>query len=60
LSPAGNCAEVIAAADQSKITVARIDTLDDAQNAVEGFAAGDTSALKACPAGDSTNEKGKQ
>ncbi|GAA0034927.1 PDZ domain-containing protein [Brevibacterium metallidurans] len=60
LSPAGNCAEVIAAADQSKITVARIDTLDDAQNAVEGFAAGDTSALKTCPAGETTNEKGKQ
>ena len=61
LSPADNCAEVIAAADQSKITVARIDTLDDARNAVEQYAAGDTSELKKCPAGGAdTNEKGQQ
>lgn len=54
LSPAGNCAEVVAAADSSKITVARIDTLDDARSAVEGYAAGDTSALKTCPTGPTT------
>ncbi len=60
LSPADNCAEVMEAADQSKITVARIDTLDDAQNAVEQFAAGNTSALPKCPAaGAVPNEKGK-
>lgn len=60
LSPADNCAEVIEAADQSKITVARIDTLDDAQNAVEQYAAGDTSDLEKCPAGGAdNNEKGQ-
>ncbi|MBM6590004.1 S16 family serine protease [Brevibacterium sp. RIT 803] len=60
LSPADNCAEVIGAADQSKITVARIDTLDDAQNAVEQYAAGDTSDLKKCSAGGAdNNEKGQ-
>ncbi|WP_344333383.1 YlbL family protein [Brevibacterium marinum] len=60
MSPAENCAEVIQAADQSKITVARIDTLDDAQNAVEQYAAGDTSDLKKCPAGGAdNNEKGQ-
>lgn len=61
LSPADNCAEVIAAADQSKITVARIDTLDDARNAVEQYAAGSTSEIPKCPAGGANpNEKGKQ
>lgn len=60
LSPADNCAEVIKAADQSKITVARIDTLDDAQNAVEQYAAGDTSDLTKCSAGGAdNNEKGQ-
>ncbi len=61
LSPADNCAEVVEAADQSSITVARIDTLDDAQNAVEQYAAGNTSELPKCPAaGADPNEKGKQ
>lgn len=60
LSPAENCAEVMAAADQSKITVARIDTLDDAQNTVEHYADGDTSQLQKCPAdGAEQNEKGQ-
>ena len=60
MSPAENCAEVIEAADQSKITVARIDTLDDAQNAVEQYAAGDTSNLKKCSADSAdNNEKGQ-
>ena len=60
LSPADNCAEVIAAADQSKITVARIDTLDDAQTTVEQYAAGNTSDLPKCPAdGADNNEKGQ-
>ena len=54
------CAEVIAAADQSKITVARIDTLDDAQTTVEQYAAGNTSDLPKCPAdGADNNEKGQ-
>ncbi|GAA1619206.1 MULTISPECIES: YlbL family protein [Brevibacterium] len=60
LSPAENCAEVIGAADQSQITVARIDTLDDARSAVESYATGDTSQLKSCTSGDTTNEKGQQ
>lgn len=60
MSPAENCAEVMAAADQSRITVARIDTLDDAQNAVEQYAAGHTSELPKCPIGGAdTNEKGQ-
>ena len=60
MSPAENCAEVIEAADQSKITVARIDTLDDAQNAVEHYAAGDTSQLKQCSSDSAdNNEKGQ-
>ncbi|WP_166825367.1 YlbL family protein [Brevibacterium limosum] len=60
LSPADNCAEVMAAADQSKITVARIDTLDDAQTTVEQYAAGNTSDLPTCPAdGADNNEKGQ-
>lgn len=60
MSPAENCEEVMAAADQSKITVTRIDTLDDAQNAVEQYAAGHTSELPKCPTGGAdTNEKGQ-
>ncbi|WP_209373651.1 YlbL family protein [Brevibacterium renqingii] len=60
LSPADNCAEVLSAADQSKITVARIDTLDDAETAVEQYAAGDTSDLPKCSAdGADNNEKGQ-
>ena len=50
----------MAAADQSKITVARIDTLDDAQTTVEQYAAGNTSDLPKCPAdGADNNEKGQ-
>lgn len=60
MSPADNCAEVLKAADQSKITVARIDTLADAQNAVEKYAAGDTADIPKCPAdGADPNEKGQ-
>ena len=60
LSPADNCAEVLTAADQSKITVARIDTLDDARTAVEQYAAGNTSDLPKCSAdGADNNEKGQ-
>jgi PDZ domain-containing protein len=60
LSPAQNCEEVMDAADQSKITVARIDTLDDAKTTVEQYAAGNTSDLPKCPAdGADNNEKGQ-
>ena len=60
LSPADNCAEVLSAADQSKITVARIDTLDDAVTAVEQYDEGDTSDLPKCSAdGADNNEKGQ-